>query len=318
MRYVQFGRTGVRVSAFCIGTGNFGRYVDVADSIRVMRFALDEGVNFIDTADIYNDGVSENYVGKAIDGRRDEVFLASKAFNRMGTGPNDWGCSRRHLMSAVEDSLRRLGTDWIDLYQMHQFDETTPLDETLRALDDLVRQGKVRYLGSSNYPAWRHVDALRISDELGMNRLVSEQSQYNVLRRRPEEAQLPVCRKYGSAFLGYSPLAAGWLSGKFRRDGTDLGTNTKSADHGPDRLGSERGDHWLDLIERLVAIADDKGCTLPELALAWTMRDSVVIPILGPRTEDHIRGAIRALDVEITADDERRMDEIVPPATNAR
>jgi aryl-alcohol dehydrogenase-like predicted oxidoreductase len=323
VEYIQFGRTGVRVSRFCIGTGNFGRYVDEAESIRVMRFALDQGINFIDTADIYNDGVSEEYVGKAIEGRRDEVFLASKAHSPVGTGPNDWGSSRRHIMEQVEKSLRRLGTDWIDLYQMHQADPFTPIDETLRALDDLVRDGKVRYIGSSNFAAWQIVESLWTSDRLRTNRFISEQSQYSIMRRGPEGEQIATCRKYGSAFMGYSPLASGWLSGKFRRGNLQRGVTgvdegTKSRDMVGNHIGTEEGDRWLDIVERLHVIATDCGTSLPQFALAWAMRDPVVVPILGPRTDEHIATAIGALEISLDDDILTRVDEVVPPGINTR
>jgi aryl-alcohol dehydrogenase-like predicted oxidoreductase len=338
VEYIQFGRTGVRVSRFCIGTGNFGRYVDETESIRVMRFALDQGINFIDTADIYNNGVSEEYVGKAIEGRRDEVFLSSKAHSPVGTGPNDWGSSRRHIIEQVEKSLRRLGTDWIDLYQMHQADPFTPIDETLRALDDLVRDGKVRYIGSSNFAAWQIVESLWISDRLRTNQFISEQSQYSIMRRGPEGEQIAACRKYGSAFMGYSPLASGWLSGKFRRSNfqhgatgatsatsatgatgaTGIDQGTKSRAMVGNHIGTEQGDRWLDIVERLHTIATDCGTSLPQFALAWAMRDPVVVPILGPRTDEHIATAIGALEINLDDDTLTRVDEVVPPSMNTR
>ena len=317
MDYVQFGRTGIRVSPICLGTGNFGWITSEADSIRVIHMALDAGINFVDTANVYNDGVSEEIVGKALaDGRREHVVLATKANYRVGDGPNQWGNSRRHVMQEIDTSLRRLRTDWVDLYQLHHPDPTTPIDETLRALDDLVRQGKVRYVGSSNLPAWRHCEALWQSDVLSLARFVSDQSQYNLIRRGLEREMFPLCLKHESAILAYSPLAGGWLSGKVRPGQTSVPDGTKMA-AGRDMFASPQGQRRLETVEKLIAVADEKGCPLSQFALAWCMRTPpVAAAITGAHTEEQLRDCLAALAVEITDDDRARVDAIVPPGTD--
>ena len=216
MEYRSLGRTGAQVSALCLGCMNFGGRLQRADSIALMHRALSDGINFWDTADVYSRGISETIVGKALVGKRDEVFLATKAFNKMGDGPNDWGSTRYHLISACEASLKRLGTDHIDLYQLHRPHPAVPIDETLRAMDDLVTSGKVRYVGTSTFAAWQVVESLWASKELGLNRVVCEQPPYNLLDRRIERELLPMCRTYGLATIPWAPLAGGILTGKYR------------------------------------------------------------------------------------------------------
>ena len=218
MDYRLLGRAGVKVSPLCLGSMNFGAAADEAQSTRVIHAALDAGINFIDTADIYSKGRSEEVIGKALAGKRDGVVLATKVWGRMGTGPNDAGTSRLHIMQAVEASLKRLQTDHIDLYQLHRPDTETPMDEKLSALTDLVRQGKVRYIGTSNYPAWQLCESLWVSDVNRFERFVSEQPQYSILSRAVENEVLDFCRQHGFAVIPWSPLAGGRLTGKYRKD----------------------------------------------------------------------------------------------------
>jgi aryl-alcohol dehydrogenase-like predicted oxidoreductase len=217
MDYRTLGRAGMKVSPLCLGCMNFGDPTDEQDSIRIIHAALDAGINFLDTADVYNHGVSEQIVGKAIKDRREHVVLATKVHGRMGDDPNDAGNSRAHIIQGVEDSLRRLDTDHIDLYQLHRPDTATPMDEQLDALSDLIHQGKVRYIGTSTFPAWELCEALWISDRNNYERFVSEQPPYSILRRGIETEVLPFCNKYGFAVLPWSPLAGGWLTGKYRK-----------------------------------------------------------------------------------------------------
>ncbi len=218
MEYRSLGRTGVMVSPLCLGAMNFGGPTDEAASIQIINRALDGGINFIDTANVYNAGESERIVGKALkeNGKRDQVVLATKANGAMGPGPNDRNITRYHIMKACDDSLRRLQTDHIDLYQMHRPSFTIPQDETLRALDDLVRQGKVRYIGSSTHPAWMLMEALATSERYGLNRYVTEQPPYNLLDRRIENELVPLCQRYGVGIIPWSPLAGGVLAGRYR------------------------------------------------------------------------------------------------------
>jgi aryl-alcohol dehydrogenase-like predicted oxidoreductase len=218
MKYKRLGRAGVKVSELCLGTMIYGRQVEEDASINIIRRAVDLGINFLDTADAYGGGRSETIVGKAIKGMRDDIVLATKVYNRMGSGPNDMGLSRKHIFKAVEDSLNRLGTDYIDLYQVHRFDSTTPLRETLSALTDLVHQGKVHYLGCSNFAAWQIEKALRLSDLYQFEAFSSSQPRYNLLDRAVERELLPLCLEEGIGVIPYSPLAGGFLTGKYQPD----------------------------------------------------------------------------------------------------
>jgi len=323
MRYVQFGRTGVRVSPLCLGTMNFGRVAadgtlvaDEPTSIRIMHRAIDAGVNFFDTANFYTRGASETIIGKALkDGKRQEVILATKCFHRMGDGPNDWGSSRRHIMMQVEASLARLQTDWIDLYQMHRPDPTTPIDETLRALDDLVRQGKVLYVGSSTFPAWKLCEAQWRSDVLGAARFVSEQPPYSIFARGIEREVLPFCAAYSIAVMPWSPVARGWLTDRFRGGQKDVATATRMAEN-RGWLDTPEGRNRFALVQRLAPLAEAKGCSLSQFAVAWCLSNPVVTaPIIGPRTMEQLEDSLGALDVAITDADRAQVDEIVPPGT---
>ncbi|MFW6164238.1 MAG: aldo/keto reductase [Planctomycetota bacterium] len=315
MEYRTLGRAGVKVSTLCLGCMNFGRPTDECESVRVIHQALDAGINFLDTANVYNDGISEQIVGKALQGHRDKVVLATKVHGRMGDGPNDRGNSRYHIMQQVEASLRRLQTDHIDLYQLHRPDPHTPIDEQLGALDDLVHQGKVRYIGTSTFPAWQLCEALWVSERHGFERFVCEQPPYNLLSRGIEAEVLPFCAAHGFAVIPWSPLAGGWLSGKYRK-GQSLPEDSRGSRRGWD-LEAPRNQKRLDAIEKLAALVNELGCTFSQFGLAWTLANpAVTAPIIGPRTVDQLEDNLGALDVELPDVVLEQIDGIVPPETN--
>jgi aryl-alcohol dehydrogenase-like predicted oxidoreductase len=320
MEYRTLGRTGVKVSPLCLGAMMFGAWGerDHDESVRIIHRALDAGINFIDTADVYSAGESEEIVGKALaGGRRDNVFLATKVHGSMGDDPNQLGISRRWIVREVENSLRRLKTDWIDLYQIHRPEDDTDIDETLGALTDLVRAGKVRYIGSSTFPASQIVEAQWTAERRGRERFVSEQPPYSLLIRGVEYDVLPTCRRYGIAVIPWSPLAAGWLSGKWRRGADDL-TSRRSAML-PRRydLSIPANQRKLDAADALAQLAEEAGLTLIELALAFVIRHpAVTSAIIGPRKMEHLESQLGAVDVELSDDVLDRIDEIVPPGLN--
>ncbi len=314
MQYRNLGRAGVKVAPIILGTAYFGTRVEVAATRVLIDAALDAGINVIDTANSYTDGRSEEIIGAALKGRRDRVVLASKVHFPRGEGPNDRGNSRYHIMAQIEGSLRRLQTDRIDLYQLHRPDPTVPIEESLRALDDLRRQGKVVYYGTSMFSAWQLCAALWTSDRLGLAPIVSEQPSYSLLRREIETEVLPFCREYGLATILYSPLAGGWLTGKYHRNEPAPADSRLSAS-GVD-LGAAEHAHTFDAIEALQAIAHAKGVTLSQLALAWLLaQPGVTATIIGPRTPEQLQDNLGVLDVTITDEDRAAIDRIVPPET---
>jgi len=313
MEYRPLGRTGVRVSKFCLGTMMFGGKTDQSESTRMIDHAIGEGVNFIDTADVYNAGESERIVGEALarDGKREHVVLATKLNFPQGDDINARGLSRRHVISACEQSLRRLGTDHIDLYQMHRCSAEVPIDETLRALDDLIRAGKVRYIGGSMFPSWKIVESIWVAKELGLNRLVSEQPAYNMLDRTAEREVIPAAQSFGLAVIPWGPLCGGLLTGKYDRD---EGTADGRWQAGRDNAGRTATAHGWDLVDLLRDLAAEKGCSVSQVALAWcASRPGVTAPIIGPRTFDQVVDNLGAVDVVITDDDVARIDTIVAP-----
>ena len=313
----NLGSTGVQVSPLCLGAMMFGQWgnADHDDSIRIIHRALDAGINFVDTADVYGRGESEEIVGKALaGGRRDDVILATKVHGRMGDDPNQFGNSRRWIIREVEDSLRRLGTDWIDLYQIHRPEIDTDIDETLGALTDLVRQGKVRYIGSSTFPASQIVEAQWTAERRGRERFVCEQPPYSILVRGIESDVLPTTQRYGMGVIPWSPLAGGWLSGRYRKD-QDLPESRRAAML-PDRfdMSLPANQRKLDAADALGKLADEAGLTLVEMALAFVIRHpGVTAAIIGPRTMEHLEDQLKAADVELSDDVLDRIDEIVPP-----
>ncbi|HZO97732.1 MAG TPA: aldo/keto reductase [Gaiellaceae bacterium] len=316
MEHRPLGRTGVKVSSLCLGTMMFGAWgnADHDDSIRIIHRALDAGINFVDTADVYSHGESEEIVGKALAGRRDRVVLATKFHGAMGDDVNERGNSRRWIVRAVDESLRRLRTDWIDLYQVHRPEPGTDVDETLGALTDLVRAGKVRYLGSSTFPAHELVEAQWTAERRGRERFVCEQPPYSLLVRGIEADVLPVCERYGIAVIPWSPLAGGWLSGRYRK-GAEPPASTR-LERVPLRfdLSLPENQRKLETVEALARVAEEAGLTLIQLALAFVLQHpAVTAPIIGPRTMEQLESQLAALDVTLDAALLDRLDEIVPP-----
>jgi aryl-alcohol dehydrogenase-like predicted oxidoreductase len=315
----ELGRTGVHVTPLCLGAMMFGAWgnPDHDESIRVIHRALDAGINFIDTADVYARGESEEIVGKALKGRRDSVVLATKVHGTMDdSDPNMRGNSRRWVVREVEASLRRLQTDWIDLYQIHRWDPGTDHEETLGALTDLQRAGKIRYLGSSTYPPSAIVEAQWVAERRGLSRYVCEQPPYSILVRGAEAEVLPTCLRYGMGVIPWSPLAGGWLSGKYRK-GVD--TTSHRADRIPERydLSLPENQRKLDAVEQLAELAEEVGLSLIHLALAFVIRHpAVTAAIVGPRTLEQLEGQLGAVDVQLTAEVLDAIDQIVPPGTN--
>ena len=315
MKYCPLGRTGVLVSPLCLGTLNFGKPTDEQTSIRIIHAALDAGINFIDTANLYASGESERIVGKALaDGRRQKVILGTKVYFPQSDDPNDRGSSRRHIMQAVEDSLRRLNTDWIDLYQLHRPVFDIPQDETLRALDDLVRQGKVRYIGSSTYPAWLVMEALAISERYGLARFVTEQPPYNLLDRRIENELIPLAQRYDLGIIPWSPLAMGMLAGRYAdADRPPQGSRVARVGWVYAERVTERA---VAASRQFVEVARARGYEPAQLALLWVKEQpGVTAPIVGPRTQEHLRIALDVLDMRLDDETAAALDEIVPPGS---
>jgi aryl-alcohol dehydrogenase-like predicted oxidoreductase len=315
----KLGSTGVSVSPLCLGAMMFGAWgnTDHEDSISIIHRALDAGINFIDTADVYSRGESEEIVGKALaGGRRDSVVLATKVHGKMHDhDPNQFGNSRRWIIAEVENSLRRLKTDWIDLYQIHRPEPDTDIDETLGALSDLVHAGKVRFIGSSTFPADQIVQAQWAAERRGRERFVCEQPPYSMLIRRIEADVLPVCEQYGIGVIPWSPLAGGWLSGRYRKGGTSPG-ESRRAQMLPERYDMTLPGNQakLDAADALGALADQAGITLIEMALAFvTTHPAVTAAIIGPRTMEQLESQLPALQRTLSADVLDRIDEIVPP-----
>jgi aryl-alcohol dehydrogenase-like predicted oxidoreductase len=331
MEYRNLGKTGLKVSPLCLGAMMFGNWgnPDHEDSIRTIHRALDAGINFVDTANGYSEGESEVIVGKALRDRREGIVLATKVWAPMGPGPNQRGLSRKAIQEQVENSLRRLGTDVIDLYQIHRPDPTTPVEETLSALNDLVRQGKVRYLGLSTnhyagealwekrFSAWEIVETLWISERNGWERFVSLQPPYSILRRVMETDHFPMTQKFGIANIVWSPLEGGWLSGKYRRESGNPQDTERSRKWIGD-IENPKFQRRLDIVEQLLPMAEAKGIPLARLANAWALRHPAVTSvIIGPRTREQLEDSLEALNVEITDEEARRIDELVPPGTSA-
>jgi aryl-alcohol dehydrogenase-like predicted oxidoreductase len=320
MEMRPLGSTGVQVSPLCLGAMMFGAWgnTDHDDSIRIIHRALDAGINFIDTADVYSRGESEEIVGKALaGGRRDDVVLATKFHGKMGDDPNEFGNSRRWIVREVENSLRRLKTDWIDLYQVHRPEPDTDIDDTLGALTDLVRQGKVRYIGSSTFPPSAVVEAQWVAQRRGRERFVCEQPPYSLLVRGVEADLLPTCQRYGMGVIPWSPLAGGWLSGKYRKH-TDV-PESRRAQMLPDRYDMSKPENQrkLDAADALGQLADETGISLIEMALAFVIRHpAVTAAIIGPRTMEQLEGQLPATEVTLSDELLDRIDAIVAPGTN--
>lgn len=314
MEYRSLGKTGLKVSALCMGTMQFGWSADEKTSFSILSKAVDDGLNFIDTADIYSrwvegnpGGISEQIIGRWMKQSglpRDRLVIATKVRGRMGDGPNDEGLSRSHILQAVEKSLQRLQTDYIDLYQTHWPDDDTPIEETLKTLDDLIKSGKVRYIGCSNYSAWQVVQSFWISDQLGLGRFVSVQPHYNLISRAEFERELKdVCKNFGIGVIPYSPLAGGFLTGKYRKN--------KPA---PDSVRAKGLQHALTdanftLLDTMDSIAKGHKASVSQIALAWMVSDPVITsPIIGPNTIGQWADNLGALDIKLSAEEKEALD----------
>ncbi|CAN5888685.1 aldo/keto reductase [soil metagenome] len=320
MRTRPLGRTGIQVTPHCLGAMMFGAWgnTDHDESVRIIHAALDGGINFVDTADVYAQGESEEIVGKALKGRRDDVVLATKFHGPMGDDPNRRGQSRRWIMRAVGDSLRRLQTDHIDLYQVHRPNPETDIDETLSALSDLVHAGKVRVIGSSTFPAEEIVEAQWVAADRGRERFRTEQPPYSILARGIERSVLPTCARYGMGTLVWSPLGGGWLSGKYRK-GRDVDLSSGRAARMPDRFDPAEpvNARKLDAVEALAAAADDAGTSLTHLAVAFAIaHPAVTSAIVGPRTMDQLTDLLAGAELVLDDDVLDRIDRIVEPGTD--
>ena len=336
--YRPFGRTGMKVSPLGLGCMMFGGRTDQTDTNRIIDRAMDAGINFLDTANVYGLGNSEEATGVALarDGKREKVILATKVSHAMNNDdPNAQGNSRRHIIAQCEASLRRLNTDYIDLYQIHRPQSDIPIDETLRALDDLVRSGKVRYIGCSNFSGWRIIESLWVSRELGLNRFVSEQSPYNLLDRRIERELLPATQSYDVAVIVWGPIASGMLTGKYRKD-TPMPSDSRYAtkipvatlDNAPPAAPSAQNVHAIyasRLTDNAYAavtayeqLARAKGLAMADMAMAWVLQQpGITTALTGPRTMEQLEGALRARDVQLDAATSAAIDAIVPPGTHA-
>ncbi|MGF9822470.1 aldo/keto reductase [Brevibacillus agri] len=324
MQYQRLGRTGLKVSKVSLGTMAFGRWIGEQEAGQVLDAALDAGINLIDTADVYGRGMdqnnpllmgeSEEILGRLLQGKRDQVVLATKVNGRVGNGVNDAGLSRFHIIRAVENSLRRLQTDHIDLYQVHRFDPQTPLEETLRALDDLVRQGKVRYIGASNFAAWQLAKAHGISDRLQLHRFESIQPEYSILRRDIEQELLPFAEAESVGVIVYSPLGRGLLTGKYRQ-GEAPPQGSRGAAGEQRLLALLEQERHFHIVEGLKPLAERRGWTLPQLALNWVLSNPVVTSaILGASRPTHVTEAVRYIDERLSAQELEDIDKLVRQA----
>lgn len=316
MEYRPLGRTGVQVTSLCLGCMMFGRRTDADESTTIIDRALDAGINFLDTANVYARGQSEEITGAALkrNGKRQRVILATKVHGRMADDdPNAFGNSRRHIIEQCEASLKRLQTDYIDLYQIHRPESDTPIDETLRALDDLIRSGKVRYIGTSTFGAWQIVESLWVAKELGLNRFVSEQPPYNILDRRIERELVPMAQTFGIGLIPWSPIAGGLLSGKYHR-GEPPPAGTRFADPASPNRERRLRDSVFDVVEQVERIAQSKDCTMVQLSLAWVMaQPGITSPIIGPRTLGQLEEYLGAPAVTLTDADRQHIDALVEP-----
>ncbi len=319
MEYTNLGKTGLKVSRICLGMMSYGSsqwrdYVLDEDEARpIIRAAVESGINFFDTANMYSDGVSEQITGRALRdfAHRDEVVIATKVFFKTGEKPNQGGLSRAHILTEVENSLRRLGTDYIDLYQIHRWDYETPIQETLEALHDLVRSGKVRYIGASSMWAWQFAKSLYLADLHGWTRFVSMQNHYNLVYREEEREMLPLCRDQGIGVIPWSPLARGFLTGNRTREKSGDTARARS-----DQFAHSmyyRQEDW-EVVDRLVALAEQKERTPAQVALAWLLhQEGVSAPIVGARTQSHLEQAVAAVEIALTPEEIASLEEPYQP-----
>jgi aryl-alcohol dehydrogenase-like predicted oxidoreductase len=317
MQYRELGRTGVKVSELCLGTMMFGGPADESESHRIIHKALDAGINFLDTADMYVAGKSEEVIGRALVGKRDDVVLATKGCNPVGPGVNQQGLSRRWLMQALEGSLKRLGTDYIDVYYAHKPDPATPWEETLRTLDDMVRGGKVRYIACSNFRAWKVCEALWLSDKHGWERFSCVQPLYNIVNRDVEVELLPLCQSQQLGVVTYSPLARGILTGKYKA-GEPFPEGSRASRNDKRMKEAELRDASFDVAQQLTRHCEKKGCATSSFALAWCLANPTITSvILGPRTLEQLDDNLHSEGVTITVEDEAFVDTLVPPGEHS-
>ncbi len=314
MQHSQLGPTGLQVSRICLGTMSFGNseeWMIEIDKVKpIVKRALDLGVNFFDTANVYSNGRSEEIVGELLKDRRDDVVIATKVRLKVGEGPNTEGLSRYHVMEQVKKSLKRLRTDRIDLYQTHRWDYSTPIEETLLALNDLVRQGMVNYIGTSSMFAWQFAKALAASDQLRIARFVSMQNHYNLCYREEEREMIPFCKDQGTALIPWSPLARGFLSGRYKRSGKADSPRYRSDKYFAERFFKPED---FDVLECVEEIAKEKGVSVSQIALAWLLHKGVSAPIIGATKVEHVEDAVSSLDVKLSSDDMKRLEEPYKP-----
>ena len=321
MEYRSLGRTGVQVSSLCLGAMNFGDTTPEADAYTIVDRALDAGINFIDTADVYTRGASEEIVGRALkrSGKRERIFLATKVHGSMDdSNILASGNNRRHIIEGCEASLRRLQTDYIDLYQIHRPQSHVAIDELLRAMDDLIRAGKVRYIGSSTFAAWQIMESLWASKELGLNRFISEQPPYHLFDRSIEREIVPLAQTYGLAIMPWSPLARGFLTGRYKRgqpipEGTRFAVDINRGSFFGERTRQHFSDLAYAVLDVVEALANEKGVTMGQVSLAWVMRQpAITAPIVGPRTLEHLEDNLGAVDVTFSDEDYARINTVAP------
>ncbi|HCK64984.1 MAG TPA: aldo/keto reductase [Anaerolineae bacterium] len=324
MNYINFGRTGVKVSQLCLGCMNFGGRQNESESIRIIHQALDAGINYLDTANVYGHeplefeigrGRSEQIIGKALKEKRENIFLATKVHYEMGSDVNAQGNSRRHIIEQCEASLKRLDTDYIDLYQLHGTSNDIPIDESLRALDDLIRAGKVRYIGTSGFAAWELIEALWVSDKNNLNRFVSEQAPYNLLDRRIERELIPALQTYDMALVPWAPSAGGFFSEKYKQsDKAPEGSRYEAFWRGFYRESFNQKENVFNVQKVVLEIAKEKNVSGYALALAWCLNQTgVTSPIIGPRTSEQLTDSLTALQINLTEEDNNRLNQVAPP-----
>lgn len=319
MDYVNLGKTGLKVSRICLGTMSYGTpawrpwVLAEEESRPFIRRALELGINFFDTADMYSLGQSEEVVGRALRdfARRDQVVIATKAFFPMGDGPNDRGSSRKHLFDAIDASLRRLGVEYVDLYQIHRWDPTTPIEETLEALHDIVKAGKARYIGASSMAAWQFLKALSLAERHGWTRFVSMQNHYNLVYREEEREMLPLCREEGIGVIPWSPMARGFLAGNRRREDWGETSRAKHDDYGQKLYYSDAD---FQVADRVAEVARERGASPSQIALAWVMgRSEITAPIIGATKMAHLEQAVEAMTIRLSDEERRRLEEPYVP-----
>ena len=314
MEYHNLGKSGVKVSRICLGCMSFGNdaswKVELDQARKLVNKAFDLGINFFDTANEYSAGRSEEIIGQCLKDHRDDVIVATKVYYPMGEGQNDSGLSRRHILQQIKESLKRLQMDHVDLYQIHRWDYATPIEETMRTLNDLVRLGLVHYIGASTMYAWQFLASLYISERNGLEKCVSMQNHYNLVYREEEREMIPLCQSEGIAIIPWSPLARGFLTGKYRRGELPNSTRYQSDWHLPDRFFRPED---FDVVETAEELAKEKGVTSAQIALAWLLHKGVTSPIVGVTKMDHVEEAVGSLDVRLNSDDIKRLEEPYKP-----